>query len=193
MTGARLTPIVSGMDLPEPADVRRSRTFDALLDRRALDHAYRVARIILLDASEAEDATHDAVISAWRRFDQLRDPDRFEAWFGRILVNACRDRLRSRRRLPISIETVPVGSLERQGGPDPGELVGASDAIRAALRHLGPEHREVIALRYQADLTVDQIAERTGARPGTVKSRLHYALRHLRESVDATDHRSTLR
>lgn len=185
--------MVNGMDLPEPADVLRARTFDALLDRQALDRAYRTARIILLDATEAEDATHDAVLSAWRRFGELRDTTRFEAWFGRILVNACRDRLRARRRLPISIDTVPVGSLDRRRAPDPGDVIGAADAIREALRHLSPDHRAVIALRYQADLTVDQIAERTGTRPGTVKSRLHYALRHLRTSVEAAQERSASR
>ena len=185
--------MVNGMDLPEPADALRARTFDALLDRHALDRAYRTARIILLDAAEAEDATHDAALSAWRRFGELRDPERFEAWFGRILVNACRDRLRVRRRLPISIDVVPVGSLDRRRAPDPGDLVGTSDALREALRHLRPEHREVIALRYQADLTVNEIAARTSTRPGTVKSRLHYALRHLRSSVEAADERSASR
>lgn len=185
--------MVNGMDLPEPADALRARTFDALLDRRALDRAYRTARIILLDAIEAEDATHDAALSAWRRFGELRDPERFEAWFGRILVNACRDRLRGRRRLPISIEVVPVGSLERGWSPDPGERAGTSEVLREALRQLRPEHREVIALRYQADLTVDEIALRTSTRPGTVKSRLHYALRHLRTSVEAAEERSASR
>ena len=193
MIGARLAPTVEGVDSPDSADALRARTFDALLDRLALDRAYRTARIILLDATEAEDATHDAALSAWRRFGELRDPDRFDAWFGRILVNACRDRLRARRRLPISIEGVPVGALDRAWSPDPGDRAGTADVLRGALRQLRPDHREVIALRYQADLTVDEIALRTSTRPGTVKSRLHYALRHLRTSVEAAEARSASR
>ncbi len=185
--------MVRGVDVPVPVDELRTRTFDAHLDRQALDRAYRTACLILLDTADAEDATHDAVLSAWRRFPDLRDPARFEAWFGRILVNACRDRIRTRRRLPISIEAVPVGSLDERRGSDPADAAVASDAIRRALRHLGPEHREAIALRYLEDLTVDQIAERTSTRPGTVKSRLHYALRHLRESVEAAEERSAPR
>jgi RNA polymerase sigma-70 factor (ECF subfamily) len=179
--------IVEAMELPGPADDLRKRTFDALVDRRALDRAYRTARLILLDATEAEDATHDAALAAWRRFGELRDPERFEAWFGRILVNACRDRLRTRRRLPVSIDS----RVEPLAGAaaDPADALARSELLRAALRTLSPEHREVVALRFFADLTVDQIAERTGTRAGTVKSRLHYALRHLRERVEAAGER----
>jgi RNA polymerase sigma-70 factor (ECF subfamily) len=175
---------VNVVELPRAADQVRARTFDALVDRPALDRAYRIARLIMLDPDDAEDATHDAVLSAWRRFGELRDPERFDAWFGRILVNACRDRLRSRRRGPISIEVAGVGILERGHGPDPGDALARSDLLRDAFRTLSPEHREVVALRFYLDLTVDQIAERTGSRAGTVKSRLHYALRRMREGID---------
>jgi RNA polymerase sigma-70 factor (ECF subfamily) len=179
--------MVEAMDLPGGADSLRSRTFDALLGRPALDRAYRTARLILLDPTEAEDATHDAALAAWRRFAELRDPERFDAWFGRILVNACRDRLRARRRLPIPIDSGRVGPLADAHGPDPTDRIGNSDLLRDAFRSLSPDHREVVALRFYADLTVDQIAERTGSRPGTVKSRLHYALRHLRATLDANE------
>src|SRR4029079_17524153 len=75
-------------------------TFARLLDR-SLDRQYRLATAILGDPIEAEDAVHDAALVAWRGFGKLRDVDRFDAWFGRILVNGCRDRLRARRRRPI--------------------------------------------------------------------------------------------
>ncbi len=184
---------MEAMELPgRPEDVR-ARTFDLLVDRPALDRAYRIARLILADPAEAEDATHDAALAAWRRFGELRDPARFEAWFGRILVNACRDRLRARRHLPISIDAAGVGALEGGAGADFGDAIARSDVLRDAFRTLSPEHREVVALRFYADLTVEQIAERTGAREGTVKSRLHYALRHMRAAVDAADARRSPR
>jgi RNA polymerase sigma-70 factor (ECF subfamily) len=178
--------IVEAMDPAGGADDVRARTFEALLDRRALDRAYRIARLIVGDPIEAEDATHDAALTAWRHFADLREPARFEAWFGRILVNACRDRIRARRRLPISVEANWVGPLRDARSADPADAFVRQELLRNAIRSLSPDHREVVVLRYYADLTVEQIAERIGTRAGTVKSRLHYALRRLRADVDAS-------
>src|SRR3954469_19623890 len=86
------------------SDVARAEAFGRLVDRAALDRAYRYATLVLGSRSDAEDATHDAALAAWRRFGDLRDPDRFDAWFGRILVNSCRDQLRGRRRTPLSLD-----------------------------------------------------------------------------------------
>jgi RNA polymerase sigma-70 factor (ECF subfamily) len=58
------------------------------------------------------------------------------------------------------------------------------DAIRGALRRLDADHRIVVVLRYWADLTIDEIAERVDVPPGTVKSRLHYALRSMRPRLE---------
>ncbi len=172
------------MELPDSGEDVRARTFAALVDRRALDRAYRTARLILGDPSEAEDATHDAALSAWRRFSELRDPERFEAWFGRILINACRDRLRARRRLPVSVDAPGVHPLGDAPTADAADAVARRELLRGAVMSLSPVHREVVVLRFYADLTIDQIAERTGVRAGTVKSRLHHALRRLRDEVE---------
>ncbi len=187
MIDSKAMRIVEAMDLPGGPDDVRARTFAALVDRPALDRAYRIARLILGDPLEAEDATNDAALTAWRRFSELREPDRFEAWFGRILVNACRDRLRARRRLPLSIEVNRVSPLRDPSSADPAEILARQDVLKSAIRSLSPEHREVVVLRYYVDLSVEQIAQRTGTRAGTVKSRLHYALRRLRDEVDAGD------
>lgn len=178
--------------LVEPArhatGAARERAFATLLDRRAIDAAYRYATLVLGSQTDAEDATHDAALKAWQRFADLRDTERFEAWFGRILVNACRDRLRSRRRTPLSLDAEPTtdgGSLAgRIASPDPSDAVARRHVLGAALASLTPEHREVVVLRYYLDLTVDQVAARTGVGAGTVKSRLHYALRYLRSAVE---------
>lgn len=170
------------------ANAARERMFATLVDRRAIDAAYRYATMVLGNRSDAEDATHDAALTAWQRFGDLRDVDRFEAWFGRILVNACRDRLRVRVRTPLSLDAEPVpdaASLgDRLASPDQADAIVRRQAIGAALRSLSPEHREVVVLRYYLDLTVEQVAARTGASAGTVKSRLHYALRYLRSAVE---------
>jgi RNA polymerase sigma-70 factor (ECF subfamily) len=170
----------------------RAEAFAGLVDRRTLDSAYRFATLMLGDRGEAEDVTHDAAVMAWRRFADLRDPDKFDAWFGRILVNACRDRLRARRRTPLSLDAgAPVfGDRTRPTGfdllssPDQSDAFARRDALATAIRTLSPDHREVVVLRYYVDLTVDQIAARTGTGAGTVKSRLHYALRYLRSAVE---------
>ena len=62
--------------------------------------AYRLARAILLDDAEAEDAVQEASLAAWRARGSLRDATRFEPWFDRILINQCRDQLRRRRPSP---------------------------------------------------------------------------------------------
>ncbi len=58
-----------------------------------LDRAYRLAGLLLGDEHEAQDATQDALVRAWQSVGSLRDPAGFQAWFDRILVNVCRDRL----------------------------------------------------------------------------------------------------
>ena len=113
----------------------------AALTRQNVDGAYRLAWAILRDGAAADDATQDAFAIAWRKRSSLRDADRFDAWFGRILVNVCRDRL-------------------------------------------DPDHRIVVILRYWADLQVDDIAARVGIPAGTVKSRLHAALKTMRPRLE---------
>jgi RNA polymerase sigma-70 factor (ECF subfamily) len=170
-------------------DVARAQAFARLVDRPALDRAYRYATLVLGSRSDAEDATHDAALTAWRRFGDLRDRDRFDAWFGRILVNSCRDQLRARRRTPLSLDVDP--SIEPGRGirnprvtADDSNAIAVRESLALALRSLSPDHREVVVLRFYLDLTVDEIAARTGARPGTVKSRLHHALRRLRMAAE---------
>jgi len=157
--------------------------FSSLIERH-LDGAYRLATVILGDAMEAEDVVHDAAISAWRHWSSLRDQDRFDAWFSRIVINACRDRLRSRRRRPV-VELAP----EQVGGeiglirPDGIESLASRDALARAFAVLDPDELIVIVLRFWRDLTVEAIAGRTGTPAGTVKSRLHHALGRLRTAL----------
>ena len=153
----------------------------AILAEAHLDSAYRLATFILAgDRPDAEDAVHDAALRAWRHFADLKDQDRFEPWFTRIVVNCCRDRIRARRLRPLSL---PEGDV--WPGPDVAEHLARSDALIRAMVALSPEHRAVVALRYIGDYSIEEIATRTGARAGTVKSRLHYALRSLRASLEA--------
>src|SRR5512140_288108 len=92
---------------PDRAHERRAElagssddVFEALTSRH-VDSAYRLAWAILTDDLDADDATQDAFAQAWRNRRSLRDPDRFDAWFGRILVNVCREKLRQRSRRKV--------------------------------------------------------------------------------------------
>jgi RNA polymerase sigma-70 factor, ECF subfamily len=159
----------------------RHLAFERLTDQRLL-RAYRLATLILRDAAEAEDAVHDAAVLAWTRFDELRDRSLFDAWFDRIVVNACRQRLRQRRVRPLVMEALPeVGESDGSAGRAEREV------LRRALGRLTPEHRTVVVLRHLEGFSTAEIAARTGEREGTVKSRLHYALRELRAAYDATN------
>jgi RNA polymerase sigma factor (sigma-70 family) len=156
----------------------RDEAFAALTSRQ-IDSAYRLAWAILGDSGDADDATQEAFASAWRHRRSLRDPGRFDAWFGRILVNECRQRLRKRTR--ERIRPLP------EAGPavsDASGHISARDAVSRAIACLDADHRIVVVLRYWADLSVDEIATRLDVPSGTVKSRLHYALRSMRPRLE---------
>jgi len=164
----------------------RAQAFRRLAEQH-LDASYGLAYAILRDVVEAQDATHDAFVAAWRAWATLRDPDRFQAWFDRILVYTCRHRLRdqARRRSrhgvrDVSAELGPVVT-------DHQARVVERDHIARGLSGLTADQRIVLALRYERDLTVDQIARHLGIRAGTVKSRLHHALRRLRDRLETID------
>lgn len=151
--------------------------FAALVERQ-LDRSYRIARLILRNEAEAEDATHDAVEAAWRHWRKLKDPARFDAWFGRILVNGCRDRLRRRARA----RQLPIAPPEP--GPSPEGEVERRTELARAFETLNEDQRIAVVLRYWADLTVEEIAERVAAPAGTVKSRLHHAMDRMRSALE---------
>ena len=159
--------------------LEREEAFARLVSRE-LASAYRTATVLLRDSAEAEDATQDALVRAWQGWDALRDEGRAGAWFGRILVNVCRDRLRARR--PTTVRLRDPGS-----SADPSAPIGERGALEDAFARLTVEQRIVVALRFYLDLPTEAIAERTGVPPGTVKSRLHHALRALRAAYEAEE------
>ncbi len=150
-----------------------------------LDESYRLARLILRDEHEAQDATHDAFVAAWRKWRTLRDPERVDAWFGRILVNSCRERLRRRARRP----TLPLPDEPQLHATDPYRHSDNRDALARAFPRLTADQRIAVVLRFYRDLSVDDIARLVGAPRGTVKSRLHHAMRQLREALQQDGYR----
>jgi RNA polymerase sigma-70 factor (ECF subfamily) len=160
----------------------RTEAFQRLADQH-LEASYRLAYAILGNAADAQDATHDAFVTAWRKWSTLRDLSAFESWFARILVNTCRNRLRRlfrTRPLDLSDELRATAGDAYRGSDD-------RALIEAALATLSADHRIVVALRFYRDLTVEEIARWLSLPAGTVKSRLHYALAHMGQAIDGAD------
>jgi RNA polymerase sigma-70 factor (ECF subfamily) len=164
-----------------PADARRARFTD--LVGGALDGAYRRAAVLLGDRFEAEDAVHDAAERAWRAWSSLRETDRFDAWFARIVLNVCRDRLRRRRRIARVEVRNAVDDVDAVAAAS---LAGVGERLRMhdALAVLTADERIAIVLRYEADLTVPEVARLAGAPEGTIKARLHRAHAKLRLALE---------
>jgi RNA polymerase sigma-70 factor (ECF subfamily) len=156
-------------------------TWFRTVGRHEIDRAYRLAGFILADAREAEDATQDALARAWRQRSSLRSLDSAQAWFDRILVNVCRDRMRQRRP---RIRWADVDESLPSPAADQFAVLLARDAVLRAMTELPTDQRIVLVLRYWADLPIDAIAGRIGVPAGTVKSRLHYAMRALRAVLE---------
>lgn len=151
------------------------------LIRGELPGAYRLAGYLLGDATEAEDATQEALEKAWHAWPKLRERDRAGAWFDRIVANACKDRLRERRRIRVlELDDEAAGAPSAR---DPFREALSRDEVGRLVRNLPPDQLMVVALRYWRDLSLEEIAERLELPLGTVKSRLHYAMKALRRQL----------
>lgn len=161
------------------AEAERTALFLRLADLE-LGRAFRTAGYILGNAADAEEATQDAILHAWRAWPSMRDPDRFGPWFERILVNACLDRVRRRH----GIRLVDLEAAPDLQGADPFMAGLARDEVGRALAALPAEQRAVVVLRFWRDLSLQDIADRLGLPVGTVKSRLHYGMRTMRTTLE---------
>lgn len=175
-----------GISTVDDALVQRARVgdvdaFEALL-RGRLDGLFRTAWAILGDEADARDATQDACLSAWRQLPSLREVNRFDAWLSRILVNACRMRIRSRTRIR-EIRMDP--DLDRAGplSDDPAMLLDAN-LIARAFGRLGSDARTLLVLHHLRHESVASIAIVLGVPAGTVKSRLSAARTALARALE---------
>ena len=147
-----------------------------------IDRLFATAVLILHDHSQAEDATQETIVRVWRDLPSLRDPDRFEAWLRRLLVNACRDEGRRQRQRRPEITFLP--SHEPSVG-DPSVALADRDALERGFRRLTPDHRTVVVLHHYLGLSLAEVADATSVPLGTAKSRVHHATQALRAALEA--------
>ena len=158
------------------------------LARISIGRLYVIARLILRDDARAEDATQEALLAAWRHVRGLRDPDRFEAWLHRLLVNSCyreAGRVRRRGSLEVQVQVLEVPE------PDRGLDLADRDQLERGFRRLDTDQRTVLVLHYYLGLSLDEAAAVLGVPAGTVRSRLHRAIVAMRAALDA-DARTSL-
>ena len=167
--------------LVEQAQRGDAEAFDSLA-RLVGDRCLAIAVRILRDHDLAEDAVQAALIKAWTELRSLRDPSRFEPWLHRILTHACYAEARRRKRWAEVPRILPV---EGAYGPDDYLTVDERDLLERAFRRLTAEQRAVLVFHHYLGLSISEVATRTGLPIGTAKSRLHYATRVLRASIEA--------
>ena len=171
------------LDLVERAQQGDQKAF-ASLAAAHVDRCYAIARRILRDPDRAEDAVQQALLGAWRDLPMLREPERFEAWLHKLVVNACYSEARGRRRWTARIHVLPI---QTSFDPDVASSVAARDELEGAFRRLTPEQRAIVVLHHYQGYPLTEIAKTLGIPVGTARSRLHYAVRQLRSVLDARD------
>jgi RNA polymerase sigma-70 factor, ECF subfamily len=146
------------------------------------DRLLGVARHILRDVDLAEDATQQALLAIWRNLPRLREPERFDAWSYRLIVNACYIESRKQRRWIPNLHVVPTDN----GAPDASiSAVIDRDQLERGFDRLSIDHRAVVVLHCYLDLPLDRVAAILEIPVGTAHSRLHHAMRGLRAALDA--------
>jgi RNA polymerase sigma factor (sigma-70 family) len=174
--------------LVECAQAGDRDAFEALLERW-LEPSLRTAYAIIGDEADARDATQDAFLRAWRELRGLRNPERFDAWLNRILVNRCLT-LRSNRRR-ATIREIHLSDLPEPAEPATGDdLQGEGgllmlDAVEHAMGRLSVSERTILVLHHLRHLPLTDIAAGLDIPVGTAKSRLFAARKALEQALEA--------
>ena len=164
----------------------REAYVDLIRDRS--DRLFAIAQRILRDVDRAEDALQDALVIAWRDLRGLRDPDRFDAWLQRLLINVCIGQATRERRRTASLRVLPV---DGPAAPDQLLSIADRDLLERGFRRLPPDQRAILVLHHYLGYAPSEIAETLGIPAGTARSRLHHAHRAMRAALEA-DARTTV-
>ena len=175
-------------DLVEAARHGDQAAFVDLIRPRS-DRLFAIAQRILRDVDRAEDALQDALVIAWRDLRGLRDPDRFDAWLRRLLVNVCIGQATRERRRTVNLRVLPV---DGPAAPDDLLTIADRDELERGFRRLPPDQRAILVMHHYVGYSPTEIAETLGIPPGTARSRLFNAHRAMRAALDADERRTAV-
>jgi RNA polymerase sigma-70 factor (ECF subfamily) len=145
--------------------------------------AYRVARGVLRNTADAEDVAQEALLRAYRRFERLRDRNRFRAWLVRIAFRLALDRARSAKRREQRETLWGAQSVPRQSTEDVAAASEFQAHLDRALDELPGKFRLVLLLAAMEGHTLEEVAVMLGLPIGTVKSRLFFGRKQLAEKL----------
>lgn len=189
--------LIEQVRLAQQGDPEAQAALYEAMYKRVYYLAFRMTR----SAEDAEDAVQEAFLSAFRALPNLADPNAFEGWLFQITANKCRNVLSKSGRytqlpededgntildeLPEENEgLIPASALENQAH---------REIILSIIEALPQQQKECVLLFYYSELTVAQIAQVLDCSEGTVKSRLNYARKKLRDGILETEERDGIR
>lgn len=152
-------------------------------------YVYNLTLRILRDENEALDLAQETFVRAWSALPNFRGQSRFRTWLYRIATNLCYNRLPTLRR---SLNELGEEIVEELSNPDPRSVNPAYKLEKRELReylfqavdNLDEKYRLLIALRYQDELSYDEIASTLNLPLGTVKTGLFRAKARLRSALE---------
>ncbi len=141
------------------------------------------------DRASAEDIVQETFIRAWRHLPQLSADDRpVRPWLFRVARNLLTDADRAAKSRPVTVQAQPGQDAGDDAGDDAGlDQVLDRQLLTGALRQLSPAHRTVLVETFYRGASTATLARQLGVPPGTARSRLHYALRALRQQLQEHD------
>lgn len=156
----------------------RRKEFEAFY-RETVGSAGRCVRCLCRDGADAEDLLHESYLAAMNRWDTFSGEGTRRAWLMAIIRNTFlsgRRRRRLRRTVPLEAVGEPAAAPGAAGPDEYADLWRAIDRLE-------PRHREILILRFAGHLDYAEIARVLDSPVGTVRSRLHRALRELKERI----------
>jgi len=140
------------------------------------DRVFRYALTLVRNLHLAEEVVQETMVAIWRGAGSFKGGSQVSTW----IFGIARNQAHALLRREVRGERVPEESLTL---PDPAEAVEREDRVLSALAKLPPDQREVVVLAFYEGLSYREIARLLGVLEGTVKSRMHFAKRKLREAL----------